>query len=34
MDTKKYTWQKIYTWVLIANAVYLILFYILMKYFS
>jgi len=34
MNTKKYTWQKLYTWVLVMNAVYIILFYILMQLFS
>ncbi len=34
METEKYTWQKLYTWVLIANAVYIFLFYLLMQLFS
>ena len=29
----KQTWKPIYTWVLVANAVYIILFYIIMKSF-
>ncbi len=31
METPKYSWKKEYTVVLIANVVYIVLFYILMK---
>jgi hypothetical protein len=34
MESKKYKWETSYTWVLIANAIYIILFYIIMKSFS
>jgi len=34
MDKQKYVWKKEYTVVLIANAVYILLFYILMKIYS
>lgn len=34
MNEQKYEWNKIYTIVLIANAVYIILFFILMNLFS
>jgi len=33
-ETKKYTWQKLYTWVLVANAFYVVIFYLIMKLFS
>lgn len=33
-EEPKYTWQKLYTWVLVANAIYIVLFYIIMKFFS
>ncbi|MBP1839944.1 hypothetical protein J2Z57_001991 [Formosa algae] len=32
-NTIKQTWKRSYTWVLIANAIYIILFYIIMKAF-
>jgi uncharacterized membrane protein len=32
--TKKYKWKPIYTLVLVANAIYIILFYLLMTIFS
>lgn len=31
---EKYHWKKSYTIVLLANAVYIFLFYLLMTYFS
>ncbi|SOC81192.1 hypothetical protein SAMN06296241_2765 [Salinimicrobium sediminis] len=31
---KKYQWKRSYTAVLIANAVYIVLFYVLMTIFS
>lgn len=31
MEKQKYVWKKEYSAVIIANAVYIILFYILMK---
>jgi hypothetical protein len=35
MQTKKVkTWKKSYTWVLVANAVYILIFYFLMKLYS
>lgn len=34
MDKQKYVWKKEYTVVLIANAVYIVLFYAIMKNFS
>jgi hypothetical protein len=34
MEQPKYTWKKEYTAVLIANAVYIVLFYILMQTLS
>jgi hypothetical protein len=34
MDKQKYIWKKEYTVVLIANAVYIVLFYVIMKSFS
>lgn len=34
MDKQKYIWKKEYTIVLIVNAVYIVLFYVIMKNFS
>lgn len=35
MKNKKVdTWKKSYTWVLVANAVYILVFYFLMKLYS
>jgi hypothetical protein len=34
MEKQKYIWKKEYTVVLIANAVYIVLFYVIMKSFS
>ena len=34
MEKPKYVWKKEYTAVLIANLVYIVLFYILMTIFS
>ena len=34
MDQQKYVWKKEYTVVLIANAIYIVLFYVIMKNFS
>ena len=33
-STQKYEWKRIYTIVLVANAIYFILFYFLMNSFS
>jgi hypothetical protein len=34
MEKQKYVWKKEYTLVLLANAVYIVLFYVIMKNFS
>lgn len=34
MDKQKYVWKRVYTLVLIANAVYIVLFYLIMKNFA
>lgn len=34
MEKQKYVWKKEYTLVLLANAVYIVLFYVIMKIFS
>lgn len=35
MENKKVkTWKKSYTWVLVVNAVYILIFYFLMKLYS
>ncbi len=34
MAKQKYSWKKEYTAVLIANAIYIVLFYLLMKTYS
>ena len=35
MDSEKTTtWKKSYTWVLIANAIYILIFFLLMILFS
>jgi len=35
METKKVkTWKKSYTWVLVANVIYVLVFYFLMKLYS
>jgi hypothetical protein len=34
MEKQKYVWKKEYTVVLIVNAVYIVLFYVIMKNFS
>jgi len=34
MENQKFVWKKEYTAVLVANAVYIVLFYVLMKIFS
>tara|TARA_R110000850_G_scaffold80862_1_gene173598 strand:+ start:150990 stop:151097 length:108 start_codon:yes stop_codon:yes gene_type:complete len=31
---EKYIWKKEYTWVLLANAIYIVLFYFLMTSFT
>jgi len=31
---KKYIWKQSYTWVLAANAFYILLFFLIMKIFS
>lgn len=33
-SSKKYLWKKFYTWILIANTAYILLFYWLMKLFE
>ncbi len=33
-NDKLTTWKKSYTWVLIANAIYILLFYLIMILFS
>jgi len=34
MEKQKFSWKKEYTIVFIANAVYIVLFYIIMKTYS
>lgn len=35
MESKKgKTWKKNYTWVLLANAIYITIFYLIMKLYS
>ncbi|PRZ20633.1 hypothetical protein BC624_1118 [Flavobacterium granuli] len=35
METKKdKPWKKSYTWVLLANAIYITIFYLIMKLYS
>jgi len=35
METKKTkNWKKNYTWVLVANAIYILIFYLIMKLYS
>jgi len=34
MEQQKYVWKKVYTVVLVANAMYIVLFYLIMKNFS
>jgi hypothetical protein len=34
MEKQKYVWKKVYTVVLVANAIYIVLFYVIMKNFS
>ena len=34
MEEPNYIWKKTYTFVLIANAIYIILFYLLMNQFA
>ena len=34
MEQQKYVWKKVYTVVLVANAIYIVLFYLIMKNFS
>lgn len=34
MEKQKFVWKKEYTAVLVANAVYIVIFYVLMKIFS
>lgn len=33
-EPEKYRWKKSYSWVLIANATYILLFYFLMVYLT
>jgi len=28
------TWQKIFTWMLLANAMYILIFYLIMRFFN
>jgi hypothetical protein len=30
----KFTWKQSYTWMLLLNATYIVLFYLLMDYYS
>jgi hypothetical protein len=35
MNSDKFTtWKKSYTWVLISNAIYILVFYVIMQIFS
>ncbi|RKT00612.1 hypothetical protein C8C88_2444 [Flavobacterium sp. 123] len=35
METKKIkTWKKSYTWVLVANVIYILIFYVIMQLYS
>ncbi|SEE59085.1 hypothetical protein SAMN05444353_2576 [Polaribacter dokdonensis DSW-5] len=34
MEKPKYKWEKVYTFVLIANLIYLILFYLITNHFT
>lgn len=34
MEQQKYVWKKVYTVVLVANTIYIVLFYVIMKNFS
>lgn len=34
MEQQKYVWKKVYTVVLVVNAMYIVLFYLIMKNFS
>ncbi len=34
MTSPKYKWKKEYSWVLLANVIYLILFYVLTKMYA
>jgi hypothetical protein len=34
MEKPTYDWKKEYTWVLVANAAYIILFYVIMQIFA
>jgi hypothetical protein len=34
MDTPKYRWKKIYSLVFLANAGYILFFYLFMQYFG
>lgn len=34
MEEKKYVWKKEYTWVLLLNAAYILIFYLIMISFS
>ena len=34
MEKQKFVWKKEYTAVLVSNAVYILMFYVLMKIFS
>lgn len=33
-EKEKFVWKQSYTWVLVFNAVYIVLFYLLMKNFA
>lgn len=32
--SKKYPWKKSYTWVVVANSIYILIFYFLMTLFN
>lgn len=34
MNSEKYQWKPAYTWLLIANAIYVLIFYFVMNSFS
>jgi len=34
MKKNKYTWKKAYTWVLVANVVYILIFIFIANYFT
>jgi hypothetical protein len=34
MNQQKYIWKKEYTWVLVANVIYILAFYLITNYFT